>query len=383
MEKQFNLIVKMIERKYASLSTTQGASTFALQLQKSPPHVFGQGEPAVTLVINDRHGLAALSTMDATAALEAYMAGSLDIVGDLMTAFALRNMFTDKHVLQNLWRFVQPVVFGQVKSDKKWIAQHYDYEADFYLTFLDKHHRCYSQGVFVDDAEPLEEGIKRKLDFAIEATGLKAGQHALDIGAGWGAFTQYAGRQGIKVTSLTISEQSEKFVNALIDGEELPCRVVREHLLAYSPGEQYDAIVNMGVTEHLPDYRATLAKYQQLLKPGGRVYLDASASRGKKSEGHSFIYRHIFPGNGSFWCLHDYVARLAATPFRLRGIYDDRHSYYLTCKHWAENLDRAREEVATRWGESLYRKFQIYLRGSVNGFLDDTLQAYRMVLEKP
>lgn len=383
MESQFNRLIRMVEKRYGSLQAgSRRPITFALQLKGKSPHVFGEGEPSFTLVINDRDGLTALSTLDGTTVIEAYMGGSLDIEGDLMSAFALRDMFTDSHTLLNLWRFVQPLLFGQVKSDKKWIARHYDYDANFYQLFLDKNHRCYSQGVFVDDSEPLEAGIKRKLDFAVEATGLKPGQRVLDIGAGWGAFSQYAGRLGIEVTSLTISEESEKFVNALIDKEKLPCQVVRQHLLAYTNDEPFDAIVNMGVTEHLPDYRATLAKYQELLKPGGRVYLDASASRAKKHEGHSFIYRHIFPGNGSFWYLPDYITQLASTTFELRAVYNDRHSYYLTCKHWAENLERYREEVAGRWDEALYRKFRIYLWGSVKGFLDDSLQAYRMVLEK-
>ena len=50
-----------------------------------------------------------------------------------------------------------------------------------------------------------------------------------------------------------------------------------EHFLEYVE-EPFDAIVNLGVTEHLPDYAATLARYEQLLKPGGRGS-DACASR--------------------------------------------------------------------------------------------------------
>ncbi len=38
----------------------------------------------------------------------------------------------------------------------------------------------------------------------------------------------------------------------------------------------YVYFVNMGVTEHLPDYRRTLDHYARLLKPGGRVFIDAS-----------------------------------------------------------------------------------------------------------
>jgi cyclopropane-fatty-acyl-phospholipid synthase len=70
------------------------------------------------------------------------------------------------------------------------------------------------------------------------------------------------------VTSLTISRASEEFIRALVDREGLPSRVVREHLMEHTPDEPYDAIVNLGVTEHLPTIRGTLKKYQSLLKPG-------------------------------------------------------------------------------------------------------------------
>ena len=132
----------------------------------------------------------------------------------------------------------------------------------------------------------------------------------------------------------------------------------------------------------MPDYRKTLAKYHELLKPGGNVYLDASAAR-EKYRSVTFGTRHIYPGNHSQLCLHDYLAHFAHTPFQLKVVHDDGHSYYLTLRHWAENLDRHRCEVATRWGESLYRKFQVYLWGCVDNFVKDRFQAYRMVLHLP
>lgn len=46
--------------------------------------------------------------------------------------------------------------------------------------------------------------MTRKLDFALDAVGARPGDHILDIGGGWGAMTEHAGRRGIIVTSLTI-----------------------------------------------------------------------------------------------------------------------------------------------------------------------------------
>jgi cyclopropane-fatty-acyl-phospholipid synthase len=313
---------------------------------------------------------------------EAYLRGFLDVRGDLTRLLSLRDLFRDRHPLRWAYRFVRPLLFGQVASDHAWIAEHYDVEPDFFGLILDARHRCYSQGVFAHDGEALEDAITRKLDYAIEATGLRPGQRVLDIGGGWGAFTAHAGRRGIRVTSLTISAPSEAYIAGIVQREGLPCRVLRQHLFEHAPEERYDAIVNLGVTEHLPDYPRTLEAYRALLKPGGRVYLDASACR-EKGDVSDFFERHIFPGNGSPLCLHEYLRALARTPFELEVVHNDRENYLRTTRAWAEALDRNRAEVERRWGTMQYRRFQVYLWGCVDGFERDVIQAYRWVLRLP
>jgi cyclopropane-fatty-acyl-phospholipid synthase len=192
----------------------------------------------------------------------------------------------------------------------------------------------------------------------------------LDIGGGWGAFLEYAGQHGIRVTSLTISPDSEKFLRTLVARGRLPCQVRREHRFMHQVDRPYDAIVNLGVTEHLPDYRRTLAKYRELLKPSGRVYLDASASR-ERYDLSAFLIRHIYPGNGSLLCLADCLAALRETSFKLLELHDDRHSYALTSLHWARNFDRHRDAIIDRWGAPLYRAFRVYLWGCADGFSRD------------
>jgi cyclopropane-fatty-acyl-phospholipid synthase len=376
--RSFDRLVRVVQRAYENVGG-HGAPSFALRAPGAAPAVFGRGEPAATLVVNDRRGAAALATMDAMAVCEAYLAGALDVVGEIKPLLALRGMFRDRHPLLRVMRFVRPLLAGQVNSDRAWIAQHYDREPEFYLLFLDGRHRAYSQGVFAHDAEPLEDAITRKLDFALDSISAKPGDRILDVGGGWGAFTQHAGRRGIRVTSLTISEASERFISGVIAGEGLPCEVRREHLLEHRPAERYDGLVNLGVTEHLPDYPGTLAHYARLLKPGARACLDASAAR-QKHDVSAFFERYVFRGNGSPLCLHDYLAAVAASPFEVEAVHNDRHNYMLTTRHWAQNLERSRERIESVWGAAAYRVFQLYLWGCVDGFERDEIQAYRWVM---
>jgi cyclopropane fatty-acyl-phospholipid synthase-like methyltransferase len=219
------------------------------------------------------------------------------------------------------------------------------------------------------------------LEFALHSIQATPGDRVLDIGGGWGAFVEFAGKRGVRVTSLTISEPSRRFIQELIDREQLPCEVRLEHFFEHTPSEPYDAIVNLGVTEHLPDYPATVQRYHELLKPNGRVYLDASAAR-VRHDLSSFFERHIFRGNGTPLHLPGYVNAVTRSPLQLLTVIDDRDNYRLTTKAWAEGLDKNRDELERRWGRAQYRRFQIYLWGCVDGFRRDELQAYRLVLRR-
>ena len=41
--------------------------------------------------------------------------------------------------------------------------------------------------------------MTRKLDFALSSIAVKPGDRVLDVGGGWGAFTEYAGKRGVRV----------------------------------------------------------------------------------------------------------------------------------------------------------------------------------------
>jgi cyclopropane-fatty-acyl-phospholipid synthase len=381
-------LVAGLRQRHAKLTAKDGrAKPFELRLPDRTAHSIGDGgEPAFTVRIVTEKGLAAMAAFDELRVAEAYMDGDLDIEGDLLTALKLRPVLGDPHPLKYLFStYVEPLLFGQVGRDKKWIKSHYDVDPNFFLLWLDSKLRAYSHGFFDADDESLEAGMERKFRYAFDACGIKPGHRVLDIGGGWGSFLQFAGEQGVQVTSITISDESEKTMQELIRRRGFAsCEVVKEHFLEYrlpQDREPFDAIVNLGVTEHLPDYRRTLAQYERLLKPGRRVYLDAYS--GARHGMPSFISKWVFQGNTSPLCLEKYLTEVARTPFEVVVIKNDRHNYFLSCKKWAENLEMKRDEVIARWGKHLYRRFVLYLWSAANSFETGTLSAHHMTLQLP
>ena len=372
-----------LQRRYQSFFATVPAIPFAVAAPDTPePHRFGDGEPVFTITVRDQRGAKALTGLDQFGVAVAYLEGWLDVDGDLAVALKMRQFFRDIHPIAWVSQFIPALIGGRVNSDKKAISHHYDEDSDFFLTFLDERHRCYTEGVFARDDEPLADAMTRKMDIALEAIGVKPGDRVLEVGGGWGAWVEYAGKRGIDVTTLTLSKESERYLNDLIKRENLPARVVREHIFEYEHPTKYDAIVNMGVTEHLPNYQKTIRKYAELVKPGGSVYLDALAMR-RKHNISTFMSRYVYPGGQSPLLLHEYLHEVARSPFELISIDDDRHNYMLTCKRWAERLDAKRDEIVARWGEPLYRRFRLFLWGSAAGFDTGLVQAYRWVLRMP
>ncbi|MDG4824372.1 class I SAM-dependent methyltransferase [Asanoa sp. WMMD1127] len=376
-------MIAALQRRYQTFFANEPAVPFAVAPAGAPAHVFGNGDPLFTITVKDRRGAKALAALDQFGVAVAYLQGWLDVDGDLAAALRMRRFFNDFHPIAFLSRFTPTALFeGRKENDRKNISQHYDEDSEFFLTFLDTRHRCYTEGVFASDDEPLEDAMTRKMDLALEAIEVKPGDRVLEVGGGWGAFSEHAAKRGIDVTTTTLAVESERYLKDLFAREKLPVNVVRQHIFGYRSDQKFDAIVNMGVTEHLPDYKTTLAKYAELLKPGGRVYLDALAMR-RKHGISTFMKRYIYPGNSAPLLLHQYLKQVARSPFELISIDDDRHNYYLTCREWAKRLDERRDEIVARWGEPLYRRFRLFLWGSAAGFDTGLVQAYRWVLKMP
>ncbi|MBB4961594.1 class I SAM-dependent methyltransferase [Micromonospora polyrhachis] len=376
-------LVDSLQRRYVRYFAARPALPFAVTTNGGPAHRFGSGDPLFTISVADPRGAKALADLDQFGVAVAYLQGWLDVEGDLASALKMRAFFSDFHPVAWLGRFLPAVVRGgRQEDDRRTISHHYDEDSEFFLTFLDTRHRCYTEGVFLSDDEPLEDAMTRKMDLALDAIGVRPGDHVLEVGGGWGAFAEHAARRGINVTTTTLSKESERYLTEFFDREQLPVRVIRKHIFGYTPDRRYDAIVNMGVTEHLPDYRTTLRKYAEVLRPGGRVYLDALAMR-RKHAASTFMKRYIYPGASAPLLLHQYLHQVARSPFELLSLADDRHNYYLTCREWARRLDAAREEIVARWGEPLYRRFRLFLWGSAAGFDTGLVQAYRWTLRLP
>ncbi len=355
---------------------------FELTLPDGTALAAGDGAPVFRIALRNGRGVRALSTLDAGRIGDAYVAGDLDFEGDMLAPFALRGSLGDRHPVASLWRFVEPLLAGQVRANRRAIAAHYDIDPAFFLSFLDPEVPCYTQGVYERDDETLARATRRKLDWCFGQLELGPGSRLFEVGPGWGAWFEHASARGVSCTGISNSQVSVRYLRERAKALGRDWTLVEGDFLSHVPDTTYDAVVIMGVIEHLPQYGAVLRKAASMLRPGGRMFVDASACT-KKYELSSYMVKYIYGANHSFLVLHDFLRELAATPLELVTVENDRWSYFLTFRQWARNFDAHREAVIRDFGEFNYRRFRLYLWGAAYEFMTRSLDCYRMVLRLP
>jgi cyclopropane-fatty-acyl-phospholipid synthase len=339
----------------------------------------GDGDPAFRVTFRSPGAL--YTSLTGLAVGRAYVDKEIEVCGDFGALLDLRTGLRSGVDLTQKLRFAFHFLRSTTSMNARAINQHYSLGDDFYLSFIDRRYRFYSHGIFQSDDESLEEASEHKLESMFTSLGLEPGMRLLDIGAGWGGVTEYCGARGVHVTSVTLSEDSGRYIRRLIDEKGLPGEVFVEDFLDHRPIEPYDHAVIYGVIEHLPNYRRFAVAAWDVLRPGGRLYLDASAAVEKYTMS-AFAREYIWRGTHCFLSVQDIIQELLIHGFELVDLRRETHDYELTIQGWAQRLDAARDKIIAGWGEQTYRAFRLFLWGGAHAFRTNRLQAYHLVAQR-
>jgi cyclopropane-fatty-acyl-phospholipid synthase len=86
---------------------------------------FGQGAPSFAVSLKNRNAVRrAITSLDQVKFADAYLAGDIEIDSDMLRPFELRGSMGDRHPLMTAWRFLQPLLRGEVRTDKAAITSH-------------------------------------------------------------------------------------------------------------------------------------------------------------------------------------------------------------------------------------------------------------------
>jgi cyclopropane-fatty-acyl-phospholipid synthase len=351
----------------------------ALVLPDGQVQSFGTGEARFRILM--RNDLPLTAPLSDSSLARAYVNGDLDVDGDVMSLLALRDLLRFEVPLSQLLRLGGELLVPAARANASAIEHHYSLGDDFYLTFLDRKYHFYSQCLFHSEAETLEEAAEHKLERMWSALDVQPGMRLLDIGGGWGGLAAYAGDRGVHVTSLTLTQDSAQYIRQRTSQCSVPAEVVVEDILDHFPSRPYDHVVIFGVIEHVPNYRRFCQRVWAALRPGGRLYVDASATR-EKYASTAFTREYTWRGPHSCLALQDLIEELLFHGFDVLDVRQETRDYELTMGHWAKRFDAAHQDIADHWSEGLYRAFRVFLWGGTHGFRTNRLQAYSLVAER-
>ena len=349
---------------------------------------------------------------------EAYLRNDFDIEGDVEAAFEVGDFLLSRledwkkklklggllirlpegngsSTMQRAARQLLPRIRGKPHSlerDRRAVTFHYDVSNDFYQLWLDRR-MVYSCAYFKSPNDHLDIAQQQKLDYICRKLRLRAGQRLLDIGCGWGALVIHAAKHfGVDAEGITLSEPQAEWARSRIaeTGLENKAKIeLRDYREIAATSELYDAIVSIGMAEHvgrerLPDY---FVAAHRALKPGG-VFLnqaiaeDIVARPGKpESFDRSFIEQYVFP-DGDIPPLPIMLRAAESSGFEIRDVENLREHYALTLSHWLRGLEAHHDEARRFVDETIYRMWRLYIAGSAHGFRCGHIAVYQTLLSK-
>jgi len=366
--RRYDRALRVFESAGVSLALVDGADRFAV----GPPPARAE------IVLRSDEGRAALAALDHLRLAEAHLSGAIDVEGDLVEVLKVAtHVSLDATRWERLRLGARLLLRDRVGYDRESVAFHYDRPPEFFLPWLGRW-RCYSHGLYAGPDDDLDAAMARKMQRAIDLLGLEPGMRVLDMGGGWGCFVEYAGRQGIEVHAITISEAQHAFVEGLIRDQGLPCSVELVNFREYRPAHPFDAAVFMGTFEHNPEYARAAAWLARHLASGGRVWADFCAQRSDFVFG-GFMKKYVWPGPIRYVSPYGLVEALVRAGFNVHEMCDDTLHYAYTIRDWGDRFEQHRKALAEAHGEATVRAFLLFLRGSWHWLRENRTQAYHLL----
>jgi cyclopropane-fatty-acyl-phospholipid synthase len=368
----------------------------------------GPADSAVRVVLRSPRALSYLLTAPGQLGMSrAYVAGELDVQGDMYEALTLlwgdrigRLTWTERlELLRGLdrraLRWVEPppeewgarrLRYGlrhSAKRDAAAISHHYDVSNRFYELILGPS-MTYTCACYPTADATLEQAQAHKYDLVCRKLGLQPGMRLLDVGCGWGGMVLHAATHyGGRALGVTLSaKQAEWGTKAIAEAGLHDVAEIRHSNYRDVRERGYDAVSSIGLTEHiglrnLPSYFRFL---HDRLRPGGRL-LNHSITRPTTTEPSrtdAFIDRYVFP-DGELEGVGTIVSAMQDNGFEVRHEENLREHYARTLAGWCANLTEHWDEAVREVGAGRARVWQLYMTGSRLGFERRTIELHQVL----
>ena len=283
--------------------------------------------------------------------------------------------FSGSLKIKKIKNFFKSIFASNTKSKSlKYISKHYDLGNNFFSKWLDKT-LTYSSAVYENENDSLEVAQKNKYQKLINLLDVKDGNKVLEIGCGWGGFSEYLAKNyNVSIDCITISKKQFEFTKKRISDSGLNNKVNVLFLDYRDLRDKYDKIASIEMIEavgenYLGKYFETIKKS---LKENGSAAIqgitirDDLYDRYRRSE--DFIQKYIFPGGflPSVNLMKTLIKRNNLNLTKLNSYPDD---YAKTLASWRVNFFKAWDNITPLgFDETFKRMWEFYLSYCEAGF---------------
>ena len=287
----------------------------------------------------------------------------------------LVHSFSGSLRIQKIKNFIKKIFASNTKSKSlKYISKHYDLSNSFFSKWLDKS-LTYSSAVYEKPNDNLEKAQKNKYQKLIDLLDVKDGNKVLEIGCGWGGFSEYLAKNyNVTIDCITISKKQFEFTKNRINDSGLNNKVNVMFLDYRDLNEKYDRIASIEMIEavgekYLDKYFETIKKSLNIngaVAIQGITIRDDLFERYRSSE--DFIQKYIFPGG--FLPSRDFMKSLIKkNNLNLLKVNSYPDDYAKTLATWRENFLKVWSNIAPLgFDETFKRMWEFYLSYCEAGF---------------
>jgi len=351
--------------------------------------------PSATLKINDWRACARIISagdIGFAECLEADWVSTPDLTALLRLALkneaALQRMVNGGRISTLWYRLKHWLRPNTREGSRRNIHAHYDIGNDFYQRWLDPSF-TYSSAVFHGDYSiSLEQAQANKYQRIIDELKLKAGDHVLEIGCGWGGFAEHAGKQGIRITGITISPAQLAIAKERMQKNNLT-ELVDLQLCDYRDlTGQFDAVVSIEMFEAVGErfWAEYFKTVSARLKSGGNALIQSITILERDFERYrsstDFIQQYIFPG-GMLPSPERFVEQAEKAGLATLSHYPFGRDYAETLRRWHQAWEREYESIIKLgFDDRFMRIWRMYFAYCEAGFDEGKTDVIQFLLHK-
>jgi len=268
-------------------------------------------------------------------------------------------------------------IFHDTTQDASFLPEAYNKGDDWFEATLGEP-MVYTGAIYTGPNETMWSAQLNKLEFIAHALGVKPGDQALEIGAGWGRLSNHLASKGANVTGVLMASDQQMYSQRMAKklGNTNVNILLKNFFDLEVPENKFNVISSVEMAEHvgIRNYNKFLRKVHSILADDGTFYLQVAGLPRGYATGYNhyedlvwgmFMDEHVFPGADASCSMGWVVSHLEQAGFEVQNVHNMGNHYSQTLFHWQQLWESKQDSIVKVYGERSWRRWRVFLAWSV------------------